>query len=123
MTSPLFQPHLGNRVIAPVVRALHKSHAAILASTLLLFVAACGDSQTDIVGKWSTGGNSTPMVWEFRPDSSVLMGGTQGKYTFGRNRIKIQTPFGTTLYQMDLSADRIILKDPRGSKLELMRVK
>jgi hypothetical protein len=63
------------------------------------------------------------MVWEFSEDSSILMGSTRGKYTFGRNRVKIQTPFGTTVYQLDLSEDRMILKDSSGSKLEFTRSK
>jgi hypothetical protein len=63
------------------------------------------------------------MIWEFSEDSSILMGSTRGKYTFGRNRVKIQTPFGTTVYQMDLSQDRMILKAPGSSKLEFTRSK
>ena len=63
------------------------------------------------------------MIWEFSKDSSILMGSSRGKYTFGRNRVKIQTPGGTTVYQMDLSEDRMILKAPGGSKLEFTRLK
>lgn len=63
------------------------------------------------------------MVWEFAKDSSVLIGSTRGKYTFGSNRVKIQTPGGTTVYQMDLAQDRMILTSPGGSKLEFTRSK
>lgn len=63
------------------------------------------------------------MVWEFSEDSSVLMGSTRGKYTFGRNRVKIQTPFGTTVYQMELSGDQMSLKDSSGSKLVFTKQK
>jgi len=63
------------------------------------------------------------MVWEFSKDSSILIGSTRGKYTFGRNRVKIQTPSGTTVYQMDLSEDRMILISPGGSKMDLTRSK
>jgi hypothetical protein len=91
--------------------------------TLLWVVSGCGGSQDNIVGTWRAAGDSSAMVWEFSEDSSVLMGSTRGKYTFGSNRLKIQTPFGTTVYQMDLSEDRMILKAPGGSKLEFTRSK
>ena len=52
------------------------------------------------------------------------MGSIRGRYTFGdRERIKIETPSGTAVYQIELSGDRMTLKDPRGSKLEFTRVK
>ena len=97
----------------------------ILASALFLAVlVGCGRSRNDIVGKWRPAGDSSAMVWEFSKDGSVLMGGTRGKYTFGdQERIKIQTPFGTSVYQIDLSKDHMILKDPRGSRLEFTRSK
>jgi len=63
------------------------------------------------------------MVWEFSRDSSILIGNTRGKYTFGRNRVKIQTPSGTTVYQMDLQENRMVLNAPGGSKLEFTRSK
>jgi hypothetical protein len=108
--------------IMPVVRALDKARLMMIASAFLLCaMSGCDNSQTDIVGKWRSARDAT--VWEFAPDSSVLMDGARGKYTFGTNRVKIQTPFGTTVYQLDLSADRMILKDPRGSKLEFTRSK
>jgi hypothetical protein len=58
------------------------------------------------------------MVWEFSKDGSVLMGNTRGKYSLGDSaRIKIQTSFGTSVYQMELSGDQMSLKDANGSKL------
>ena len=87
-------------------------------------MAGCGGSHQDIVGKWRTAGDSTAMVWEFSKDGSVLMGSTRGRYSFGdRDRVKIETRFGTSVYQMEFSADRMILKDPNGSKLEFTRSK
>jgi len=100
-----------------------KSRLVVIASAILLCgVAGCDNSQADIVGKWSTAGENA-MVWEFVKDSSVLIGSTRGKYTFGRNRVKIQTPSGTTVYQMDLSEDRMILISPGGSKLQFTKAK
>jgi len=108
----------------PAILAQYRSRLVIIASALLLCaLVSCENSQNDIVGKWRTGGEANAMVWEFSKDSSVLMGGTRGKYTFGRNRVKIQSPYGTTVYQMDLSEDRMILKDPSGSKLAFTRSK
>jgi hypothetical protein len=87
-------------------------------------MAACGGSHRDIAGKWRGAGDSTAMVWEFSQDGSVLMGSTRGKYSFGdRDRVKIQTSFGTSVYQMELTDDHLLLRDPTGSKLEFTRLK
>jgi hypothetical protein len=91
---------------------------------LPLAMAGCGGSRDDILGKWRPAGDSGTTVWEFSTGGSVLMGSTQGKYTFGdRDRVKIQTPFGTSIYQMEISGDQMILKDPRGSRLEFTRLR
>jgi hypothetical protein len=109
----------------PVIPVLSKSRLVIIASALLLCaIAGCGSSHNDIVGKWHAAGDASAMVWEFSKDGSVLMGSTRGRYSFGdRDRVKIQTPFGTSVYQMEFSEDRMILKDPNGSKLEFTRLK
>ena len=109
----------------PVIPVLSRSRLVIIASALLLCaIAGCGSSHNDIVGKWHAAGDASAMVWEFSNDGSVLMGSTRGRYSFGdRDRVKIQTPFGTSVYQMEFSEDRMILKDPNGSKLEFTRSK
>jgi len=109
----------------PVNRALDKSRLMIIVSALLLCaMAGCGSSHNDIVGKWRAAGDSSAMVWEFFKDGSVLMGSTRGRYSFGdRDRVKIQTPFGTSIYQMEFSVDHMILRDPIGSKLEFTKLK
>jgi len=64
------------------------------------------------------------MVWEFSNDGSVQMGTNRGRYSFGdNNRIKIETSIATSVYQMELVDDKMILKDPNGSKLVLTKVK
>ena len=64
------------------------------------------------------------MVWEFSNDGSVLMGTNRGRYSFGdNNRIKIETSIATSVYQLEISGDKMILKEPNGSKLVLTRVK
>src|ERR1700730_15699685 len=108
----------------PTILVLCKARLVTIASALLLFVVAvCGGLHHDIVGKWRAAGPSA-MVWEFSKDGSVLMGSARGKYSFGdRDRVKIETRFGTMVYQMEFSADRMILKSPNGSKLEFTRLK
>lgn len=97
----------------------------LLASALLLSaLAGCAKSESDIVGKWRTGADSNAIVWEFSQDGSVLMGSTRGKFTFGdQGRMKIQTPFGTSVYQIEWSADHMVLKEPSGSKLAFTKLK
>ncbi|HEV2841806.1 MAG TPA: hypothetical protein VGW39_10805 [Chthoniobacterales bacterium] len=91
---------------------------------LLCAVTGCDNSQKIIVGNWQSAGASSAMVWEFSQDGSVLMGGTRGKYSFGdQKRIKIQTPFGTSVYQMEISENSMTLTDPRGSKLKFTKQK
>jgi hypothetical protein len=95
----------------------------IPASAVLLFVmAGCGNSS--IVGKWRMSGAENQTVWEFSGNGSVLVGEVRGRYKFGdQHRIKIETPFATTVYLMELSSDRLVLQELGGSKLEFTRVR
>jgi hypothetical protein len=93
----------------------------IIASAVLLFaIAGCGNSS--IIGKWRmTGSNAT--VWEFSSNGVVLVGDVRGRYKFGdQDRIKIETPFATTVYQVKISSDQLVLEEPGGSKLEFTRM-
>lgn len=105
--------------------AQHKPWWVIVALALLLCAATgCDRSHKVIVGQWRSAGDSSAMVWEFAKDGSVLMGSTRGKYSFGdQKRIKIQTPFGTSVYQMEISENSMTLTDPRGSKLEFTKLR
>jgi len=68
------------------------------------------------------GSNGT--VWEFSSNGVVLVGDLPGRYKFGdQDRIKIETPFATTVYQMTISGDRMTLQEPGGSKLEFKRIR
>jgi hypothetical protein len=93
------------------------------ASAVLLFVmAGCGNSS--IVGKWRMSGTENQTVWEFSGNGSVLVGEVRGRYKFGdQDRLKIETPFATTVYVMNLSNDQLVLQDLGGSKLEFTRVR
>jgi len=56
-------------------------------------------------------GGSDAMVWEFSGNGAVLVGGVRGRYKFGdQDRIKIETPFATTVYQLQISGDQMILQ-------------
>jgi len=91
-------------------------------AVLLLVMAGCGNSS--IVGKWRMSGAENQTVWEFSTNGSVLVGEVRGRYKFGdQNRIKIETPFSTTVYLVTLSGDQLVLQDLGGSKLEFTRVR
>jgi hypothetical protein len=100
-----------------------KSSLRMIASAALLFViAGCGNSS--IVGKWRMAGGSDATVWEFSSNGAVLVGDVRGRYRFGdQDRIKIETPFATTVYQLNISGDQMILEEPGGGKLELTRIR
>ena len=96
---------------------------SIAASVIaLLVISSCGNSS--IVGKWRTSGAENQMIWEFSSNGSVLVGDVPGRYKFGdQDRIKIQTPFSTAVYQVKISADQLVLQEPGGSKLEFTRIR
>jgi hypothetical protein len=103
-------------------RSKYGLRAIVLAVTLCA-IAGCGGPARAIAGKWRMS-DSNETIWEFAKNGSVVMGSTQGRYTFGGgNRIKIETPFATSLYQMEFSGDRMILRAPQGSKLEFTRIR
>jgi len=68
-------------------------------------------------------GADNQTVWEFSSNGSVLIGEMRGRYKFGdQDRIKIQTPFSTAVYQLKISTDQLVLQEPGGSKLEFTRL-
>jgi hypothetical protein len=94
----------------------------IAAIILLLALAGCGNST--IVGKWRLMGGSNAILWEFSANGVVLVGDVRGRYKLGHeDRIKIETPFATVVYQMKISGDRMTLQELGGSKLEFTRIK
>jgi hypothetical protein len=98
--------------------------AAILSVVCLSIITGCGGPSHQIVGAWRAGDDPNAMVWEFGKDGSFLMGTTRGRYSFGDdNRIKIETPIATSVYQMEVVGDKMTLRDPAGSKLVLTKVK
>jgi len=99
-----------------------KPRLLILAIASVFAMAGCGNST--IAGKWRLMGGSNAILWEFSGNGVVLVGDVRGRYKFGdQDRIKIETPFATTVYQMKISGDRMTLQEPGGSKLEFTRIK
>ncbi len=95
----------------------------IVLGVLLCGIAGCWGPSHDIVGKWRMSQDADAMVWEFSKNGAVVIGSTRGRYILDRNRIKIETPFARTVYQMEFSGDRMILREPNGPKLDFTRVK
>jgi hypothetical protein len=94
----------------------------IIAIALTFAMAGCGNST--LVGKWRLMGASNAILWEFSANGVVLVGDVRGRYKFGdQDRIKIETPFATTVYQMTISGERMTLQEPGGSKLEFTRIR
>ena len=95
----------------------------IIATAVLLCIMA-GCENSSIVGKWRLMGGSNATLWEFSANGAVLVGDVRGRYKFGdQDRIKIETPFATTVYLMKISGDQMTLQEPGGSKLEFTRIR
>jgi hypothetical protein len=93
----------------------------IASAVLLVAIAGCGNGS--IIGKWRMAG-SDATVWEFSSNGAVLVGDVRGRYKFGdQDRIKIETPFATTVYQLKISDDQMILEEPGGGTLEFTRIR
>ena len=112
-----------NSVVMRAVFARRARLLIIIDSVVVLFVmASCGNSS--IVGKWRMVGTENQTVWEFSSNGSVLVGDVRGRYKFGdQDRIKIETPFATTVYQVTIASDQLVLQEPGGSKLEFTRLR
>jgi hypothetical protein len=110
-------------VVMPFTSARRKAWLRIIILAVLLSaMAGCGNPT--IIGKWRMSGGSNATVWEFSQNGSLLIGNVRGRYRFGdQDRIKIETPFATTVYQIEISGDRMVLREPGGSKLEFTRLK
>jgi hypothetical protein len=94
----------------------------VVLAILLCLVAGCGNPK--IIGKWRMSGSSSETVWEFSTNGSVLVGNIRGRYRFGdQDRIKIETPYATSVYQLEISGDQMTLQEPGGAKLEFTRIK
>lgn len=109
-----------------VMRVVFAGRARLLfigtSAVVLMVMSSCGKSS--IVGKWRMSGAENQTVWEFSNNGSVLVGDVRGRYKFGdQDRIKIETPFAMTVYQVRLSSEQLVLQEPGGSKLEFTRIR
>ena len=96
----------------------------LLAGLIILVSVLAGCGNSTIVGKWRMSGTENQTVWEFSGNGSVLVGEVRGRYKFGdQDRLKIETPFATTVYLLTLSNDQLVLQDLGGTKLEFTRVR
>ena len=94
----------------------------IVLAVLLSAMVGCGNST--IVGKWHMSGGSGATIWEFSKNGSILIGNVRGRYKFGaQNRLKIETPFATSVFQPEISGNRMILRELGGPKLEFTRIR
>jgi hypothetical protein len=94
----------------------------IVLAVLLSAMPGCGNPT--IVGKWRMMGGSNATLWEFSENGVVLIGDVRGRYKFGdQRRIKIETPFATSVYRLEISGDRMILRELGGPKLEFTRIR
>jgi len=106
-------------------RSSSRRHLRLLISAVLWSVlAACGGPSREIVGKWRTSSDPNSVVWEFADNGLVTIGSTRGRYSFGDSgRVKIETPFEKSVYQLTISRDYMTFRESTGSKLEFTRIK
>jgi len=96
----------------------------LLSAVLLSLLAACGGPAREIVGKWRTSSGPDAVIWEFADNGLVTIGSTRGKYGFGDSqRIKIQTPFEKSVYEVTIVHDHMTFREASGSRLEFERIK
>ncbi len=96
----------------------------IAAVAIFFALAACGGTKAEIIGQWKVTSDTSGLVWEFGENGVVTSGEMRGKYSLGdRNRLKIQTPFATFVYQVEVTGDRMTWKNMNGGQTELARVK
>jgi hypothetical protein len=96
----------------------------LIAAFFLSVLAGCGGPARAIVGKWRTSSDPNAVVWEFAANGLITIGSTRGKYSFGDSqRIKIQTPFEKSVYEVTISHDHMTFRESTGSRIEFDRIK
>jgi hypothetical protein len=100
-----------------------RRHRLLISGLLLSLIVGCGPAR-EIVGKWRTSSDPNAVVWEFASNGLVTIGSTRGKYSFGDSgRIKIQTPFEKSVYEVTISHDHMTFRESTGSRIEFDRIK
>ena len=121
----MMRPNFAPRAASALAIFVRESRLTVIALAILLCgMPGCGGRSRNVTGKWHTSEDANAIVWEFSENGSVLIGNTRGRYSFGdNNRIKIETPFATSVYQMEFWGDRMILREVNGSRFEFTRIK
>src|SRR5947207_15833284 len=101
-------------------RSSSRRHLRLLISAVLWSVlAACGGPSRQIVGKWRTSSDPNSVVWEFADNGLVTIGSTRARYSSGdAGRIKLQTPFDMSVYQLTTLHDYMTFLKSNGSKFQ-----
>ncbi len=96
---------------------------SLCVAVLSFSLIGCSNPQNQIVGRWKVTSDTTDLVWDFAKDGSVSSGDIKGRYSFGsQKRMKLQTPFATFIYQVDIADGKMTWVNVKGTKTELTRV-
>jgi hypothetical protein len=108
-----------------MARSFSRHQLRLLSSAVLLsLLVGCGGPSREIVGKWRTSSDQNAVVWEFADNGLVVIGTTQGRYSLGdSDRVKIETPFEKSVYEVTISHDHMTFRESTGSRLEFSRVR
>jgi hypothetical protein len=64
------------------------------------------------------------VVWEFASNGGATIGDTRGRYVFrDSERVKIEMPYGISVYQIKVVGDQMSLRDSTGANLQFTRIK
>lgn len=97
---------------------------SLIGAALWCALIACGGPRHDIVGKWQMAGGADGVIWEFTSNGGATIGDTRGRYVFrDSERVKIEMPYGTSVYQIKVARDQMSLRDSTGANLQFTRVK
>lgn len=96
---------------------------SIVTAIALGALVACGGPSRDIVGKWRTSDDANAVIWEFAGNGLVTIGTTRGRYTLQGDRVKVETPFGTSVYHFEMSNDQMTFRDSAGSQIRFSKSK
>lgn len=96
-----------------------------LSATLILAVtlAACGNPQSSIIGKWEVvSGTSTGEIYEFFQDGTLTSDGFAGKYSWpDKTHIKFEYWGIPIVYEFNLSDDTLTLTDSTDQSVIVMK--
>ncbi len=109
-------------ITVPQTRTALLRFAAV---AVIFALAACSSNvKREIIGQWKVRSDTSGLVWEFAENGTVTSGDMRGRYTLGtQHLLKIQTPFATFIYQVELAGDKMTWRNTNGATTDLTRVK